>query len=69
MAQQELEESLEALLEFGFIVETDVGYKPTLRGETAFLALIKKMIARERFELKGRLEELDTLWSKMDWLV
>ncbi|WNG28962.1 hypothetical protein F0U62_36915 [Cystobacter fuscus] len=52
---------LEALCEFKFAEETGNGYKSTQAGEKAFEAIGKRMVERERFEVKRRLQQLEAL--------
>lgn len=61
-----LEGYLQSLCDFNFIEETANGYTATQRGEQAFKAIGKKMIMRERFELKRRLEQVDKKYQQLD---
>ncbi len=56
-----LEGYLQSLCDFGFIKETQNGYTATQLGEQAFKGIGKKMVIRERFELKRRLEQLEKI--------
>ncbi len=58
------DEYLEALCEFKFAEKTWNGYKATQRGEQAFEAIGKKMVVRELFEVKARLQQLEELRHK-----
>ena len=56
-----LNEYLDALCEFKFAEEAWTGYKATSAGEQAFEAVGERMIARELFEVKARLKQLEQL--------
>lgn len=56
-----LVEYLDALCEFKFAEEARNGYKATSAGEQAFEAVGQKMFARELFEVKARLQQLEQL--------
>lgn len=59
--ESKVNEYLEALCEFKFVEETSSGYKATQSGEKAFEAIAQRMIARELFEVKARLQHLKDL--------
>lgn len=61
-----LDEYLDALCEFKFAEETWNGYKATPTGEQAFDAVGEKMVARELFALRGRLEWLEWLRKQLN---
>lgn len=56
-----LAEYLDALCEFKFTEDSGNGYKATSAGEQAVEALGQKMLARELFEVKARLQHLEQL--------
>jgi hypothetical protein len=56
-----LDEYLDALCEFKFVEETWNGYKATQTGEQVFDAVGRRMVARELFQLKSRLDQLEQL--------
>jgi hypothetical protein len=64
--EAELDEYLDSLCELKFAEETWNGYKATPTGEEAFEAIGQKMIVRELFEVKSRLEQLDRLHRSLD---
>lgn len=57
----ELNTYLDALCEFKFVEWTGLGYKATPTGERAFDAIGQRMLARELFQVKARLEQLERL--------
>jgi len=57
----QLAEYLNALCEFKFAEESWNGYKATSAGEHAFEAVGQRMVARELFEVKARLQQLEQL--------
>lgn len=59
--EAKLDEYLGALCEFKFAEETWNGYKATLTGEQAFEAIGQRMVARELFQVKARLQHLERL--------
>lgn len=59
--EAKLDEYLDALCEFKFAEEAWNGYKATSTGEQAFEAVGQSMIARELFEVKARLQQLEQL--------
>lgn len=59
--EAKLDEYLDALSEFKFAEWTGGGYKATPAGEQAFDAVGQRMVARELFHVKGRLEQLERL--------
>jgi hypothetical protein len=56
-----LDEYLEALCEFEFAEWTGNGHKATPAGEEAFKAVGERMVQRELFQVKGRLQQLEQL--------
>jgi hypothetical protein len=56
-----LDEYLEALSEFEFAEWTGNGHKATPAGEEAFKAVGERMVQRELFQVKGRLQQLEQL--------
>lgn len=56
-----LKEYLDVLCESKFAEWTGGGYKATSAGERAFDAVGRKMVLRELFEVKGRLDQLERL--------
>lgn len=61
-----LDEYLDALCEFKFAEWTGIGYKATPAGVEAFDAVGQRMLARELFELKRRLVELEQLRQRLN---
>jgi hypothetical protein len=59
-----IEEYLEALCEYKFVNETGNGYEATLSGEQAFEAIGERMVIREMFQIKARLQQLEQLASR-----
>lgn len=59
--EAKLDEYLDALCEFKFAEETWNGYKATPTGEQAFEAIGQRMVARELFQVKARLQQLEQL--------
>jgi hypothetical protein len=59
--ESKVDEYLEALCEFKFAEKTWNGYKSTQAGEQAFEAIGKRMVERELFEVKRRLQQLEDL--------
>jgi hypothetical protein len=66
IAEVELDEYLDALSEFKFADWTGGGYKATPAGEQAFDAVGQRMVTRELFQVKGRLEQLERLRRHLD---
>lgn len=56
-----LEEHLEVLAEFNFAERTRMGYKATPTGEHAFDAVGQRMLDRELFQMKARLQQLEQI--------
>lgn len=56
---------LDALCQFGFVIQAPEGYRLSQRGDEVFVSIARKMINRERLEIKRRKEELDSLYEKM----
>ena len=56
-----LEECLDALCKFKFAEWTGIGYKATTSGEEAFEAVGERMVERELFQVKARLQQLEQL--------
>lgn len=56
-----LDEYLDALCKFKFAEEVLNVYKATPAGEQAFEAVGQRMVARELFEVKARLQQLEQL--------
>lgn len=59
--EAKIDEYLEALCEFKFAEWTGAGHKATLAGEDAFKAVGERMVERELFEVKARLQQLEQL--------
>ena len=59
--EAKLDEYLDALCAFKYAEETWSGYKATSAGEQAFEAVGQRMVARELFEVKARLQQLELL--------
>ncbi|MBK7417527.1 MAG: hypothetical protein IPJ38_23050 [Dechloromonas sp.] len=59
--ESKVDEYLEALCEFKFAEKTWNGYKTTQTGEQVFEAIAKRMVERELFEVKSRLQQLEYL--------
>lgn len=59
--EAKLAEYMDALCEFKFAEESWNGYKATSAGEQAFEAVGQRMVARELFEVKARLQQLEQL--------
>ena len=59
--EPKLDEYLGALCEFKFTEESLNGYKATPAGEQAFDAVGQRMVARELFQVKARLQQLELL--------
>ena len=59
--EAKLDEYLDALCELKFAEETWNGYKATPTGEQAFEAIGQRMVARELFQVKARLQQLEKL--------
>lgn len=64
--EAKLDEYLDVLCEFKFAEEAGNGYKATLTGEQAVDAVGERMVARELFALKGRLEWLEGLRRQLN---
>ena len=56
-----LDEHLDALCEFKFAEWTGIGYTPTAAGAQAFDAIGQQMVARQLFELRRQLDQLERL--------
>ena len=56
-----LDEYLDALCEFKFAERTGIGHKATTAGENAFKAVGERMVDRELFQVKARLQQLEQL--------
>ena len=59
--EAKLDEYLDALCEFKFAEWTGVGHKATTAGEDAFKAVGERMVQRELFQVKARLQQLGQL--------
>lgn len=59
--EAKIAEYLDALCEFKFAEEAWNGCKATSAGEQAFEAVGQRMVARELFEVKARLQQLEQL--------
>jgi len=59
--EAKLDEYLDTLCEFRFAEEAMNGYKATPAGEQAFDAVGQRMVARELFHVKARLQQLEQL--------
>jgi len=59
--EAKLDEYLDALCEFKFAEWTGIGYKATTAGEEAFKAIGERMVERELFQVKARLQQLEQL--------
>ena len=56
-----IDEYLDALCEFKFAEWTGTGHKATTAGEDAFKAVGERMVERELFQVKARLQQLEQL--------
>ena len=63
--EAKLTEYLEALCEFKFAEATWNGYKATTDGQKAFDAIGGRMVERELFQIKGRLQQLERLRKRL----
>ena len=59
--EAKLDEYLDALCEFEFAEWTGIGHKATTAGENAFRAVGERMVERELFQVKARLQQLEQL--------
>lgn len=59
--EAKLDEYLDALCEFEFAEWTGFGHKATTAGENAFRAVGERMVERELFQVKARLQQLEQL--------
>ena len=59
--EAKIDDYLGVLLEFDFAEESSNGYKATPSGEQAFDAIGLRMVARELFQVKARLQQLEQL--------
>lgn len=59
--EAKLDEYLDALCEFKFAECTGIGHKATIAGEEAFKAVGERMVERELFQVKARLQQLEQL--------
>ena len=59
--EAKLDEYLDALCEFKFAEWTGIGHKATTAGEEAFKAIGERMVERELFQVKARLQQLEQL--------
>lgn len=66
IGQGKIDEYLDKLFEFKFIEKTWGGYKATQTGEEAFETVAEQMVAREVFQLKARLKQLETLQAMLN---
>ena len=64
--EAKIHEYLDALCEFKFAEEAGNGYKATSSGEQVFKAIGLKIVARESFELKARLQQLERLHQHLN---
>lgn len=64
--QAKLDEYLDALCEFKFAEETWNGYKATSAGQQAFDAVGRRMVDRELFQIKARLQQLEQLQRQLN---
>ncbi len=62
----DIQNLLDALCEYKFAEVTSNGYKATPSGEQVFIAIGKTMVIRERYELKRRLDYLDSLYQQLN---
>lgn len=66
MEEATVEAYLQSLCDFKFVEETKNGYTVMPLGEQAFKAIGIKMVVRERFELKRRLQQLEKLYKQLN---
>lgn len=59
--EAKVDEYLDALCEFKFAEWTGTGHKATTAGEDAFKAVGERMVERELFQVKARLQQLEQL--------
>lgn len=59
--EAKIDEYLDALCEFKFAEWTGTGHKATTAGEDAFKAVGERMVERELFQVKARLQQLEQL--------
>lgn len=59
--EAKVDEYLDALCECKFAQWTGTGHKATTAGENAFKAVGERMVERELFQVKGRLQQLEQL--------
>ena len=64
--EDKLDEYLDALCEFKFAEESLNGYKATPTGEQAFEAVGERMVTRELFAVKARLQQLEGLRKNLN---
>ena len=68
LEEAKLDEYLDALCEFKFAEEAGNGYKATSAGKHAFEAVGQKMVTRELFEVKARLQQLEQIYRHLNGL-
>ncbi len=59
--EAKIDQYLDALCEFKFAEWTGTGHKATTAGEDAFKAVGERMVERELFQVKARLQQLEQL--------